>query len=307
MKRIDTENIKKRVFEKCGNEFTVLSEYSSYNEKMMFRHNICGKILYISPKKFLYDGTRCKYCANRQKAKSPEKFLKEFNLNSKGEYELIDSYYRELVKVRVKHKLCGKIYKVTPKDFLSGKRCPFCYGNKKKTTEEFSKEVNELTFGEYKLSSPYKGNKINVLVMHEKCGKIYKVTPHDFLQGNRCPYCKQSKGEKLTELMLTQYGVTFERQKRIPLCVDPDSGFPLRYDFYVPSCNILIEYDGIQHFKPVKHFGGIEKFKKQIKRDKVKDRIAQKNGIYLLRIPYYLTEDEVQKKIQNVINCRKAE
>ena len=34
----------------------------------------------------------------------------------------------------------------------------------------------------------------------------------------------------------------------------------LRFDFYLPKYNVLIEYDGMQHFKPIIFFGGIKKF-----------------------------------------------
>lgn len=33
--------------------------------------------------------------------------------------------------------------------------------------------------------------------------------------------------------------------------------YPLVFDFYLPDYNICIEYDGIQHFKPIEKWGGI--------------------------------------------------
>jgi hypothetical protein len=50
--------------------------------------------------------------------------------------------------------------------------------------------------------------------------------------------------------------------------------------------NILIEYDGIQHFKPVNLFGGIEEFDKTIVKDKIKSDYCMKNNINLVRISY---------------------
>jgi len=50
---------------------------------------------------------------------------------------------------------------------------------------------------------------------------------------------------------------------------------------------MLIEYDGIQHFKPIKYFGGEEKFKFQQKTDFIKNEYCKNNNIKLLRIPYW--------------------
>lgn len=63
------------------------------------------------------------------------------------------------------------------------------------------------------------------------------------------------------------------------------------FDFYIPSQNIAIEYDGEQHFQPV-NLGGIsdesamKEFRLTQKRDAIKNQYCQTNGIQLIRIPY---------------------
>lgn len=47
-----------------------------------------------------------------------------------------------------------------------------------------------------------------------------------------------------------------------------------RFDIYLPSYNIAIEYQGIQHFKPVDLFGGEEGFKQTVERDRRKKNCA---------------------------------
>ena len=59
----------------------------------------------------------------------------------------------------------------------------------------------------------------------------------------------------------------------------------------------LIEYDGKQHFKPIEWFGGAENFKKQQRRDKIKDNYCQLHNIPLLRLPYTLSNEEIQQQI----------
>lgn len=68
----------------------------------------------------------------------------------------------------------------------------------------------------------------------------------------------------------------------------------LSYDFYLPSHNLLIEFDGIQHFQPVEFFGGEEVFKKQVRNDKIKTDYAREYGYELLRIAY---NEDVNEKL----------
>lgn len=75
-----------------------------------------------------------------------------------------------------------------------------------------------------------------------------------------------------------------------------------RYDFYLPQYNLFIEYDGQQHFEPIR-FRGMKiedvnnSFKKIQEHDKIKNRYCEENNINLLRIPYWET-----KNIETIIN-----
>lgn len=50
--------------------------------------------------------------------------------------------------------------------------------------------------------------------------------------------------------------------------------------------NIFIEYDGIQHFKPVKQWDGVKNLKRIQTSDETKDFIAKVINIRLIRITY---------------------
>jgi len=73
----------------------------------------------------------------------------------------------------------------------------------------------------------------------------------------------------------------------------------LRFDFYIPDKNICIEYDGIQHYKPTYIFGSAEKKKKTQKRDQIKNLFCEIIGIKLIRIPYYIKDEEMYKILDN--------
>lgn len=76
----------------------------------------------------------------------------------------------------------------------------------------------------------------------------------------------------------------------------------LPFDFYLPSYNILIEYDGEHHFQPVKGWGGEEKFKLTQKNDEIKNNYCKDNNITLLRLPYTHTENDIKNEILNILS-----
>ena len=57
-------------------------------------------------------------------------------------------------------------------------------------------------------------------------------------------------------------------------------------DIYIPSKRIGIEYQGEQHYRPVKRFGGEEKHLKQKERDSIVRQKCKENGIILLEWPF---------------------
>ena len=56
----------------------------------------------------------------------------------------------------------------------------------------------------------------------------------------------------------------------------------LKFDFYLPDYNIILEPGGEQHFIPIKRWGGEEKFKRYQKYDLMKYNYCLNNGITIL-------------------------
>ena len=55
---------------------------------------------------------------------------------------------------------------------------------------------------------------------------------------------------------------------------------------------MAVEYDGIQHYKPVKKFGGEKGFIKTQERDAKKEKLSKLNNITLIRVPHTVTNFE---------------
>ena len=160
--------------------------------------------------------------------------------------------------------------------------------------------------------NPFKisrGSKKKVWIKCQKDEKhdSYSVTCNSFTSnGNRCPICKESKGERKIREYLIKHNIEFIPQKEFSNLIGTGEkrNKPLSYDFYIPSKNLLIEFQGRQHYTPVdfssKDIEQAEKnFEKQQEHDKRKRDYAQQNNIDLLEITY-LEENKIEEILDKI-------
>ena len=96
--------------------------------------------------------------------------------------------------------------------------------------------------------------------------------------------------------------IQFDPQKKFEGCTNLKVGRYCRrlsFDFYLPELNAVIEYDGEQHFEPIKGRGGEEKFKKIQIYDEIKNKYCKDNGIKMIRIPYTIKFDDILLLLKN--------
>jgi len=114
---------------------------------------------------------------------------------------------------------------------------------------------------------------------------------------------RASRGEIKIEEILTAAGLDFQEEYSFPDLVS-NTGRPLRFDFAVfdddGDIDFLIEYQGIQHYKPKEKFGGMSGLRKQQFNDMKKREYCKKHNIKLIAIPYtdeyIITYDYIMKK-----------
>jgi len=183
-------------------------------------------------------------------------------------------------------KTCKHIFNNSWSNHIHKKQgCPKCNpcGRKKRTIPSLMKQINNLNTGyEYNWET-YKGYFDGNFEI--KCPKhgwfTQQISNH--LSGQRCPKCKQSKGENEIEKFLIENNITYEAQKTFPGCKNKRM---LPFDFFIPSKNLCIEYDGELHSKPVDFFGGDISLKKTQENDQIKNKFCKENNIPLIRISY---------------------
>lgn len=300
------ELFKKEVFDKTNGEYLTLSPYVKSSIKVKFKH-ICDKCnnheFEMTPNNFSR-GQRCPKCFGTHK-KTTEEFKEEVFKKYKSEYIVIGDYKNALTKIEIKHNLCGNSWSIKPTNLLSGFGCPVCYGNIKKTNEEYVEELFEVNPNIEALDE-YHTNTDKLRFRCKLDNHIWITTADSVLRGHGCPVCNESKGEKKIRKYLLENKIKFEWQKSYDDLKGTKNGL-LSYDFYLPKHNLLIEYQGEFHYGVAKKQTQ-EEFKIQQEHDKRKRDYAKDNNINLLEISYWEFKniDEILKRELNINNLRQV-
>ena len=113
-----------------------------------------------------------------------------------------------------------------------------------------------------------------------------KLTQDDFIEKCKIKHSNKydySIGEKNIKSYLEKNKIKYIQQHGFDTCKRINK---LSFDFYLPEHGTCIEFDGIQHFEPIKRFGGEKEFKNNQERDNCKNIWCKENNIKLIRIKY---------------------
>lgn len=234
-------------------------------------------------------GADCPNCKKvGRKKTSIEKFIKESINNHIIKYDYSKVQYGTLLDDVII--ICPEHGEFNQKaaDHLYGRGCPKCNADsQKKTKEEFIKDAKLVHGDKYDyslLTNKYITSKEKASIVCKKCNTVFyqTYTSHVGLK-NGCPDCAvKSKGELRISEILKSKNIEFEKTKVFNDLRDINQ---LSYDFYLKEYNLLIEYNGIQHYKNT-YNKPLHEFHRQHHHDWLKRKYAMKNGIDLLIIPY---------------------
>jgi very-short-patch-repair endonuclease len=284
------EDFQRILNEKHEQDLTVLGEYKDNETNIEIKHEKCGHTWSPKPMTLTRNNkpTGCPNCANNVfERKTTKKFKKEVYELVEGEYTVLGEYKNNHTNILMRHEKCGHEWEANPNSFLLGSRCPECqHPSRRKTNKEFKKEVKNLHDGSYRSVSKYNGCNKKVKIKHLTCGTIWKIKPTNLLSNkNTCPKCiekeKDSKAVKKIKDFFNRNNIKFKTERKFSDCRYKRQ---LRFDFYLPNYNLLLEYDGRQHFKA--WYNDDERLKDTRNRDIIKNKWSEENNISLLRINY---------------------
>jgi len=209
-------------------------------------------------------------------------------------------------------------YEISCAHFLEGKRCPYCASRKVHPLDSLGqlledKGLSSLWSDKNKIS-PFQYSLNTAKKAWWKCpdGKhndyFRKISETNTLNF-RCPECSVSSiGElKISECLIANK-ISYIPQQSFKDLYGAGNG-SLSFDFdIIVNHNTLIEYQGIQHYKPVAYFGGEKAFKKQQLNDETKREYCIQNEIKLLTIPYwdYDNIEDILSKQLNILPVQEA-
>ena len=279
----------------------------------------------ITPNNF-YNGIRCGYCGNKkvhpkdsfgqwaidnidedflEKYWSKKNTLNPFNIAPKSSNKKVWILCQE----KEYHNDEGG-YPVTPADFYNKSRCPYCSNNHGKVHPKDSfgalypskakhwSEKNDKSPFEV---APKSGDKYKFIC--QECGEEFERSLDHLNKRNcgvYCADCNNSELEETTKQVLQKYNIKYEREKEFEKLIG-EGNKPLRYDFYLPDCNLLIELQGIQHEEWQKTWMSKERFERQLEHDRRKKEYAKQHNIKLLEIWYY-DMDNIEQILTKQLN-----
>lgn len=254
--------------------------------------------------------TGCKKCVFEKKHSSGVKTTMESMLEycKQHNYDLPlpnQVYTNNTTKYQYRCPIHDLVYEQTWAKHRVGQGCPKCRYIKiakarRLNINDVYEECKRNSYDLPVIDQKYCHSSIPIKFICKKHG-IYLQAWDNHKQGSGCPECAnkiaQSSGERFIRDYLIDNGISFEEQKKFPDLKDKN---PLSYDFYLPDYNLLIEYNGKQHYQPVAHFGGEKVFKIQQYHDKLKADYAKDNDYNLIEISCkYNTPSRIAKYLSD--------
>lgn len=242
------------------------------------------------------NGRGCPICAKesvaRKLASSKESFVKLARAVHGDKYGYDKTIYiSNNKKVVITCPIHGD-FEQLPSNHTRGAGCPKCKSERireiwRSNTEEFIKKAINIHGNAFDYSlSVYVRKDEKIKIICRACGRVFEQTPNSHLCGTGCPYCQSSRGEMSIMKFLTDNNILFERQYRIKNTTNHSCVDFFKVDFFLPNKNLIIEYNGEQHYHSVEKFGGEDVFMKQQQRDTALRDFCKNKKINLVEIPY---------------------
>ena len=277
----------KDFLQKASDKFIYLEQYINSTTHMLVKCKKCGHEFKQTPKNN-FKGRGCPKCASTHKFKTKDDVINDILEENKLFYELYD--YSNVIyngynkKINILCKKCNKEFYQLPTSHKKGHGCPICNGGVNKDEKTIISNLMSLHPNLDFSNSTYIKSDIPINITCNICGFTFKKTPNKLQQGQGCPKCKMSKGEKAIEKFLIENDINYISQYTFDNCKYKRL---LPFDFYIPDFNMCIEFDGEQYYNKFRFEKNNDRLKIRQKRDKIKSEFCINENIKLLRIPYF--------------------
>lgn len=166
--------------------------FAGINKKVTIRDTLYDRTFRTSPSGFVFYGRRGDISGCRIRHEILDKLL------GFEDFEVVD--FKNIgEKVTLKHKKCGRDFKVGVYEFLSSPYCRKCFS--KSCQQDYENRIKAVAGDEYSLVPEDNMNVSKILIRHNRCGKTKRYTMQSFLLGKRC----ECKSFRTTAKRVSQY------------------------------------------------------------------------------------------------------
>jgi DNA replicative helicase MCM subunit Mcm2 (Cdc46/Mcm family) len=280
------ERLKYKEIERVGN-------YINSHTNIEFKCKKDGFIWNAKPYNILYELSGCPKCS---KCEVIDDNIIDKRLVGR-KITRVSKYKKMHEKMQFKCEVCNHIWKAKPYTIVNSKQgCPKCaIKNKFLTNEYIDDKIKNKPFirvGEY----------VDAYTSIEwKCkndGFIWKTIFTEILRGSGCPICKNKHEKKIKAILENEYKINNMKPHKLVTSEQHNRKFYIDFYFEIGNKKLGVEYNGIQHYQPVR-FNGIsqelanENFEKQKNRDIQLIEYCANNNIDLVWIPYWFTDKQI--------------
>lgn len=170
--------------------------YENSKEKIGCKCALCGNEWQMIPNNLLR-GQGCPKCGKVKAAASRRRTHEQFiaKLTEKNDkVYIIGRYVDSKTKVLAGCKKCGYEWEAIPSSILSGRGCPKCGNNLKKTHDQFAAEMREA-HPEIEILGKYQGANKKMNFICRNCGHTWYSRPQNMLYSRGCPVCRHAKSD----------------------------------------------------------------------------------------------------------------
>lgn len=279
-------------------KYDIIGIYKNLRTKIECHCKVCNHVWSPIPAS-LVNGAGCPKCSGNIKKKHDE--FKDELYKLFPSIKLTSKYTGARNPINAECIKCGNKWTVQNAGGLlvSKEGCQICAAIKRglasrRSHTEFLKEFYE-SCDRIEIVGDYIKSNEKILCKCRECNKEFYQTPSYLLTSGECPYCGMTKGERRIFNYLNKNNIDYIFQKSYEDLRGLNNGL-LSYDFYLPSYNLLIEYQGQFHDGSTGGFT-LMNLGYQKEHDKRKKQYALDNNIKLLEIWYYDID-----KIEEILN-----
>lgn len=276
-KKMSFEEFIEKAKNKHGDKYDyTLVKYIKKHIKITIKHVECGRTFQQRPA-YHIRGAECPLCYRRN-VKTLEDFIREAQKIHKDHYDYSRvKYVDNETEVNIKCNICDIwFWQKVNNHFISWGGCSKCAKNiNLKPAHEYFNEVKQLYGNRYDYTkSIYNGINHPITIKCTYCNKSFTTNALNHLRGCNCK-CTGYRTEYKLYLWLIAKGFKVNRQ------VSFSTLSRYHFDFYISDLDLIIELDGDQHFRQIKHW---KDFTITQKNDRIKMRYCIMKDLSMIRL-----------------------